>query len=471
MKDHCRSRRVAPVRSILIASTLLLSACAEPVVTRALKFPFSQNYANARHSAPVLLENNLWWHQLEDQTLNKLIGNALSDNLSLSITRTRVQAARLSVQTISSAASVTSSASLGVEGVGSDTPSIRSTGDLGLSWMLDPWGARRNQLRAAFAREKAAEAELDAAHLLLLFNITNSYAELRYRQELLHLAEHDLAGAVRTERLLRKLKDAKEATRLDVARAQARTASLRATLPELGSSITAKINELSVLTGHAPGRLEKGLRRDLKAVKPQLRATMTPDTGIPADLIRNRPDIIILEQSYEEAIAEINIAQAALYPSLSLSGLISINTLVNSTSRPEYFFGPTIQFPDLPLKSARARVKLRHARAEQAYKEWENTILTAILEVENALVDYAAVARAIGAAQRAVSLSEETVSLTRTVLGKGEATVLDLITAQQNLATANRTLADLRFRQVQGFTAINVGLGAGRDARSTDKTL
>jgi len=262
------------------------------------------------------------------------------------------------------------------------------------------------------------------------------------------------------------LQNAGEATRLDVIRASARSASLRSTLPELRANIIGQINALSVLAGQAPGMLGKDLTHALRTMRAQPRIAMTPEVGIPADLIRNRPDIIILEQNYAEAVAEIGIAQAALYPSLSLSGLISIDTLGGDANRPQYFLGPAINFPALPLKSGRARVRQNHALARAVHEDWKQTIISAVLEVENALVDYAAVSRGIQSAQRAVRLHEETEQLTRDLLNNGEVTVTDVITAQQDLTDAQRTLAELRFRRMLGFVDINIGLGAGRDARA-----
>ena len=459
-------RPCARLRCALAATALLLSACDRTALPGPLAFPFAQSYAAARGAAPVLLENTLWWRQLEDPVLDRLIDRALARNLTLAAARDRVAAARAAIETIGPEAQVSGAAGLRAEGTGSDGPRINTTGRLGLDWMFDPWGARRAELRAAAARARAARAEEDAAHLLVLFNLADTYADLRYRQQLLQLAEQDLAGARRTERMLRDLDRAGEATRLEITRAAARTAGLQSSLPGLAADVAARANALGVLAGSAPGGLDPALDRALRSPRQPPRARMAPDTGIPADLLRNRPDIVILEARYAEALADIAIADAARYPALSLSGLISIETRGTDAGRPQYYLGPALDLPALPLKAGRARVAQRHALARALHHDWQETVLSAILEVENALIDYAAVARALHAARRSVQLYEETERLTRAVLARGEATVTDLITTQQNLAAARRTLADLQLRQLRGFVEINIGLGAGHGVRA-----
>lgn len=464
MTGHRRFRR----RIYLCAVALALSGCSVGQVYVAPTFPFLARYDAAPQGAPVLLDNAAWWRHLDDPALDRLVALALADNLSLALARERVVASRAALDGVPGAGLLTSSAGVRAEGTGSDGPDPRSTSQLGLTWMLDPWGARREELRAAGARVQVAEAETDAARLLVLYNLTSAHADLRYRQRLLTLARRNLDTGQRLLRQTRARMAAGEATRLDVARAGARVAEIESGLPALQAQISGTINEISVLAGRLPGGLPGDLARALATPAAQARTPMSPDVGIPADLLRNRPDIRIAERGYAAAVAEIGIAEAALYPSLSLTGLISLNGLGSGPHRPDYYFGPAVQFPALPLNSARASVRLRHSQARQAHEAWKATTLTAILEVENALLDYRAVSRALGSGERAERLYRETFRLTEEVLERGEATVADLLDAQQDVSGAERALADLIFRKAQGFIEINVRLGAGHRAAASE---
>ena len=428
-------------------------------------FDFRAHYETAPRGAPVLLDNTDWWARLKDPVLDELIVRGLQDSISLEIARERVIAAEAARQAVPGAATLSPSVSANLAGTNSTSARGSGTARLGLDWILDPYGARRNAERAADGRAEVARAELDAAHLLLLFNITRTYVDLRYAQQMVAEAQGDLVRRERTLALTRELLDADTATRIDTSRSQARVAELRAQLPGQMAAITAYLNELTVLTGSAPGTLPPDLASRLTATTSQPAPTLSPQVGIPADLLRNRPDIRIAERSYYAAVADIGVARADLYPRLSLSGAITLNA-IGGSSGADYFFGPVVQFPSLDRTSERAAVAAREANARQAYAEWRSTVLTAILEVENALVAYDAAARALEAAARASRLYRETLLLTRDVYELGDATLGDLIDAEQSLAQSNAALADLHHQVALRFIDLNVRLGAGHATRS-----
>lgn len=458
-RPHIR-RRTAPL-GIALAMSTALAGCLELAPYQDPQFAFQPGFDGRDGAAPVLLSNAAWWESLEDQALNRLIVLALRDNPGLAAARARVEAARSTAAALPGMGTVTSSAGLTVQGTEDTDPSLRTTGDLGLSWMLDPYGRRDAQLRGAEAGIAIAEAEEDAARLLLIYNIANAYAYLRYEQRILALSRAELTSRSDTLSLTRTLMDAEAATRLEIARSEARVAELRAELPGLEADVSARLTEIAVLTGTQPGQLPPDLAGLLAHGSEQPHPHMAADVGIPADLLRNRPDIQIAERSYYAAIARVDIAQTDLYPRLSLSGGISLNALSGGTNATEYFFGPFVEFPTLPLAAGRASVEARHAEARVAHAEWQSTVLGAIGEVETALVQYAAASEALTSAARASQLYGEALSLTRAVFEREEATLNDLIVAQTDLSQANRRLAQIRLQHALGFIDLNVRLGAG----------
>ncbi|SMY09305.1 putative efflux pump outer membrane protein TtgC precursor [Flavimaricola marinus] len=448
---------------MLIASSLVLAGCDTSEPYSSPTFPFLDSFRGAPGAAPVLLDNARWWTRLEDPVLHQLIMLSLTDNLDLAGAQERVIQARAERDSIPGGSLVTPRADGRLEGsVGEGYTSSAST-ELGFDWILDPYGARRDGIRAATGRIDIAETEVDAARLLLLLNVANAYVQLRHDQHALALSRRELSNRRATLAQLRREAAAEEATRLDVTRSEARVAELRSRMPGEEAAVNAGLNELAVLAGRQPGTLPDPLASQLAATAAQPVPGLPPDVGIPADLLRNRPDIRIAERRYYVAVAEIGPTRANLYPRLSLSGVITLNLLGGGVDT-EYYFGPAIQFPALPMQAGQAAVEARHAQARDAHLAWKSTVLSAILEVENALIDYNATSTAIGSAREAQRLYREALSLTRNIFENEEATLSDVIAAEADLAAAERNLAALRLRQSQSFIALNVRLGAGHEA-------
>lgn len=460
-RQHSRRARSC---GAIMAATLAVSGCVQGPAYVMPTFSFLSSYKASSTQGAVLLDNSAWWRGLNDPALDRLVSLALVENLTLALARERVTQAQAALQAVPGAGLVNGSVATQLAGSNGGGDGVQVPSRIGLTWVLDPWGARRNELRAAGADVEAADAKADAAQLLVLLNLGNAYADLRYRQRLLILARQDLGRSERTLGLTRTQLAARSATRLDVTRAEARVAEIRSQLPGLAAACAGRINEIAVLVGQAPGRLPADLARALTTVKPQPVAGMAADVGIPADLLRNRPDIRIAERRYYAAVARIGVAEAAQYPTLSLTGLITVDGIGNSNNS-EYYFGPSLQLPALSPATAKARIAQRHSLARSAYTEWKSTVLSAILEVENALATQAATQAALGAAARAARLYREAEQLTADLVDQNEGTFADLIDAQQDVAASERSLAGLRFEQAQNFVTVNVQLGAGHRAR------
>lgn len=455
---HDRMPRKRLWGAVLLCA-LALSGCAKDTGYDAPAFPFAAGWRGAPASAPVLLSNADWWKKFRDPTLDTLTSRAITGNLTIAAARERISAARAALDAVPGAASAETSVSASLSGDPIDRPEALGDASLGLSWLLDPWGERRATLRAAAARVEAAQAERDAAQLLVIGTLANTYLDLRYQQRLLAIRRAELASRRETLAQTRALGEANAATRLDVLRAEARVAEIQSQLPSLSAAIEGRKAQIAVLAGVAPGAL--GVNLD-KGGQPRPR--MSAATGIPSDLLRNRPDIRIAERGYYATLADMDAAEAQLYPRLSLGGAITLNALEQGRSAATYAFGPTVVFPTLPGKSARAGVALRAARAREAHAVWTQTVLGAISEVEQALLDYSAVSASLGSAERAARLYGEAGGLAREVFSRGEATLSDLIDADTERARGQNALADAIYRQGLAFVALNVRLGAGNSA-------
>ncbi len=453
---HGSEWRTAPRTFCFMALVIGVAGCAEPGRYDQPGFPFLKSYAAAPQGNPVLLSNAAWWHRFKDPVLDALIQQALSGSLSLEAARERVTEANAALRQIPGAAALSPDASLKSVGANGNPARGVAEGNLAFTWLLDPLGGRREELNSAGARIEVAAAEVNAAQLLLLFNLANAYVDLRFQQRLLVLRYQDLASRRQTLALTQTFFDANSATRLDLVRAEAVLAEIEGQIPGLQAAIQAKKAEIAVLVGVAPGTLAINL--DQGGGQP--RARLSSEVGIPADLLRNRPDIFIAERLYYAAVADIGAARADLYPKLSLGGAISLRSIKGNSST-EYFFGPTLQFPSLLSKAPRAAVEAGESRARQAHTTWKATVLQAILEVESALVTYSASVSAVNSSEKTVRLYREVVDLTRDLIDKDGATLRDLVDAETSIAAANTTLAENLRQMGRNFVALNVNLGSG----------
>lgn len=447
--------RRAPRAFSLLAGLSVLAGCSQEPY-KAPVFAFLSGYNSVPESAPVLLSNVGWWKSFDDPTLNALIETALTGNLDLDIARERVTEAAAIQRSVPGSALLSPSIRAGRER--DDVGRTRTTSDasLGFEWILDIYGGRRAQIDAAGARIEVADAEVDAARLLLLLNVANAYVDLRFQQVSLQLRHEELASRRQTLDLIERLEAGNAAIRVDVIKAHALVSETRAEIPEITAAIEAARNEIAVLLGKVPGSLKINLDGPVR----QPRVSLSPQVGIPADLLRNRPDIRVAERSYYASFRDIAASRADLYPRLSLSGTITSSSLTGSGG-PEYFFGPALTLPVVPNTARRATVDQRQSLVRQAHIRWQQTVLEAIGDVETSLSRYSAALDAQRAAEETVRLYREVVTLTRQIVAGDGATIRDLIEAEQNVAAANTTLANTLRRVGRSYVELNVNLGSG----------
>lgn len=447
--------RGAPrVFSVLAGLSFLAGCSDEPY--KAPVFPFLSGYNSSQESSPVLLSNAGWWKAFDDPTLNTLVETALTGNLDLEIAKERVLEAEAIQRSVPQSALLSPSVRAGRERDSLGSTRTTTETSLGFEWILDIYGGRRAQIDAAGARIEVADAEVDAARLLLLLNVANAYVDLRFQQTSLQQRHTELASRRDTLELIERLRASSAAIQVDVIKARALVSETQADIPEITAAIQAAKNEIAVLLGKVPGNLKVNLDGPMR----QPRVSLSPEVGIPADLLRNRPDIRVAERSYYASFRDVAGARADLYPRLSLSGSITSTSLSGSRG-PEYFFGPALTLPALPNSARRATVEQRQSLVRQSHTEWQQTVLEAIGDVETSLAEYSAALAAQRASERTVRLYQEVVTLTRKIVAGDGATIRDLIEAEQSVAVANSTLANTLRRVGRSFVELNVSLGSG----------
>ena len=380
-----------------------------------------------------------------DPVLAQLTTAALDGNPGLAAARDRLRAAAAEARAAGATTSGNGDASLRFDDTGSEALNI------GLGARLDPASAARQA--AAVARAEAAHFDANDAQRLLLQQLATTYIDLRFFQQLLEFRRADVASRRRTLNDLNKLLDAGAVTEVDVVSARALLAEARGQLPGIEADALRQRNQLAALTG----RSTSDLGIDLAFAHRQPLPHGTVDQGVPANLLRARPDIRRAERLYAAAVADITTARAALYPSLTLSGQVRV-PLGGGTESASVV--PGLSVPVFGRVALKAGIEAAEARAAAAFQQWRATVFNAVQELESALASRAAAERATAAAEEVVALQRRALTLSRRLLIEGgDITALDVLDREQALTQARTTLSGNRRDVALAHIALLSALG------------
>ncbi|MFC3057998.1 efflux transporter outer membrane subunit [Paenirhodobacter populi] len=439
------------------AATLALAGCADvnydpPAAAVAARFD---------GTAPARTGNRMWWTSFRDSQLDQLITAGNARNLDVRQAVEAVNEARAAAEAIGAndlpGVDATAGAQRGNPN-GTGTATSSSVG-ASASWVLDIFGANRNARRAAAAQLDAAYLSADVARLVMESGIANAYVDMRYYQANIALTQRSLESRRRSLDLTRTQFDLGGAARLDVLQAEQLVAEGEAQLPAYEVGFDQALARLATLTGQRIADLRPTLRRG----SPQPRPRFSASVGVPAEVVRERPDVNLAERQYAAAAFEVGVAQAAFWPSVSLSGSISPTQVRGGNSITYWAIGPTINLPIFQAGNI-ANLKGAESRAVQAKLAWEQSVLNAIEEVESGLAAYNRDARNIAAQQRLVSTSSEAVELSRTNFSLGEGTFMNVLDAERSYLSAQQSLSAAERQRAADFIALSVA-AAGRSTR------
>jgi NodT family efflux transporter outer membrane factor (OMF) lipoprotein len=424
-----------------------------------------------------------WWRQLGDAQLDQLIDEALSANLDLRTAKARLQQARAAldqaeaelyptlkasgsvsqreVSSSSSAKQTTGSnigAGIGSGGVGSTVNGTTYSPGLDASWEIDIFGGIRRGIEAATADEAAIEAKLYNARVSLVAEVARNYVELRSYQRRLAIAKENLASQSETAQITEWRCQAGLANASDVEQAKTSREQTRAGLPDLEVGLRAAENRLAVLLGRNPGDLREQLA-EVKAL-PNLPASLA--TGIPTDVLRQRPDLIAAERTLAAETARVGQKLAKRFPSLTLSGSLSWYTFASAgMSTAIQSIGASLGTTLFDAGRLRAAVEIQSAVQQQALMSYQNSVLIALEEVENALRSYAAGHERVDARSAAADSARNAAQLASQLYQSGLVDFQSVLnsertrlSAEDNLATAE---AGLRTSLISLYKALGGG--------------
>lgn len=354
--------------------------------------------------APELAE---WWKQLNDPVLDRLIETAIAQNNNLRIAGLRVLESQASLNIATGSRYPQGQVVVGdATAIGASESNANTTaGDLSftqfnlgasVSWEIDFWGRFRRGIEAADANLLASIASFDEARLLLIAAVADAYVAIRSIEAQLTLAEESAAIQQRSFDIVDVLYRNGESSELDALQARTLLLSTRATIPNLELSLQQARNALSVLLGMPPSDLSTLLAGDGNL--PSLPQNVS--VGIPADMLRQRPDVRRAELQAYAQNALVGVATTNLYPSFSLNGYLGLAAAGNTDTtrtggsgvgelfRSEsltYSVGPAFVWPFLNYGRIRNDIRVQDARLQQALIQYRESVIQAAREVEDSM--------------------------------------------------------------------------------------
>ncbi|RXT94094.1 RND transporter, partial [Pseudomonas syringae] len=387
--------------------------------------------------------DRVWWQQFEDPTLNKLVARSLDGNRDLRVAFARLKSARAIRDDVANDVMpvVTSRASSDI-GKGQQ-PGITERRvnseryDLGLdmAWEVDLFGRIQRQLEASDADQDAAEANLYQLQVTLIAEVVDAYGQLRGAQLREAIARDNLKNQQSSQDVTTQLRDAGVGNELDVVRAEARLAAVEATVPQLQAEQARQRNRIATLLGERP----ENLSVDLSPSKLPAIAKALP-IGDPTQVLRNRPDIRAAERQLAASTARIGVATADLFPRVSLSGFLGFTagrgSQIGSSAARAWSLGPSITWAAFDLGSVRAQIRSADADAEGALANYEQQVLLALEESENAFSDYDKRQQRLVSLMRQSDASRSAARLASVQYREGTADFLVLLDAERERLAA-----------------------------------
>ena len=428
------------------------------------------------------IELTRWWTKFNDPLLDSLVERATKSNLDLRLAEARIREARASRAVTASGAWPT------VDVSGSYTRNRSSENAIGLptqgavvtpsggganldqnlyrtgfdaNWEIDVFGGVRRSVEAADATIEVTVEDRRDVLVTLLGEVARNYIDLRGFQRQLAVARANLKTQQDTLELTQVRFQAGLASDLDVAQQEAQVNTTASQIPTLESGLKQAAYALDVLLGSQPGALwgELAKESEIPSLPPEVLV------GLPSDLLRRRPDIRRAERQLAAATAQVGAATADLFPKFFLTGVaglqsISASDWINGGSR-FWSIGPRITWPVFDAGRIRANIEIRNAQQEQALTQYEKSVLTALGDVETALVNYAneqvryrSLTDAVAANRRAVTMANE-------LYVRGLNDFLNVLDTQRSLYVTESALTQSQATMATNLVALYKALGGG----------
>jgi len=402
-----------------------------------------------------------------DTILQGLIREGIAQNLDLKVAYTRIQQSQAYYEQNRAAFQPTLNANVGVtrlrlseaQGFGRTNTTQYQLG-VSSSWEADIWGRLKSSRKAGLATLLQTEAAVRAIQTNIVSDIANNYYTLLALDQQLAITEQTVSNWDTTVTTMRALKEAAIVTEAAVEQSNAQRYAVEVTIPDLKQSIRETENALSVLIGRPPAAIKRS----------QLYGQQTIallQTGIPAQLLANRPDVQQAEYAYRNAFELTNVARAALYPSLSITGSAGItsltlaNFIVFDPGALVASLGAGLTQPIFNRRLNRTNLIVAQAQQQASLFNFRNTMLIAGQEVSDALSLHSTALEKMTVRTNQLTALQRSVEYTQELLKNGFANYTEVITARQSLLAAELGRVDDQLQQLQATVNLYRSLGGG----------
>jgi multidrug efflux system outer membrane protein len=421
----------------------------------------------AQTAEATSLGNEKWWDVYQDTVLAQLIHTALQQNYDVRIAATRVLEAQ--AQLGITRADQFPSASVGAGVFSQQNPKVSSlfpayevnAGQLNLSviWNLDFWGKYRRQTEEARAQLLATEWGQRATMSSLVTSVATAYFELRALDSEIEIAKRTLASRQQSLELTRVLFTRGSASDLDVSQSEQLVYTASESIPDLERQIEQQENVLSILLGENPGPIRRG-----RSLIEQPAPDNVP-VGLPSELLERRPDVLGAEANMRAANAQIGVAKAAFFPSISLTGMggLESNALNRFINAPSQTWNAAFSVSQPVFEGGRLRSGLRLARAQwqETVLSYQQTVQNALEQVSNSLVAYQKNREFRGQQELLTQAAQRSDDLSLLLYKHGGASYLQVLTSETNYFAAELNLVQAQLNERLALVQLYQALGGG----------
>ena len=470
MPFHLVHRSQRPVAAVL---SLALAACAslqQPTSQSRVETPAGWSVAAAPASSAAPEPLTRWWDRFGDPALSTQVVRALQDSTDVEAAAARLRQARAQRDLAAAGAAATASAGASAQGSRSEG---RATGEqyrigLDASWEPDLWGGTAASVQAATAAAQGSAATLAATRLAVAAETALNLLQWRGQQARLAIARRNLASQLQTLQIVQWRAEAGLVTQLDVEQARSAVAQTRAQIPALQTAAGQSLNALAVLTGRAPGSLQAELADAAdaayaaEATQPEAPSDLA--AAMPADVLRQRPDVHAAERQLVAAAARVDAADANRLPRLSLGGSIGLTALSLGALGPGAgvaSLAASVQLPLLDGGRVQAQVRAQEAARDEAAAQHRAVVLGALQDVEDALLALRGTREQLAAQRQAADASRAAATLAEQRYASGLVDFQNVLQSQRTRLAADDAVAAtqtaLNLQHVRLYKAVGGG--------------
>jgi NodT family efflux transporter outer membrane factor (OMF) lipoprotein len=492
-KSHSSASRT--VFFALLASLAALPGCTVgPNYRGAPEVAGGAGHANTFVRAPAMGTTSThtpsqWWNTLGDVQLSALIDAALAHNQNLQAAQARLRESRAQLQqqraealpTVSADAAALRTREPDLSGLqtsqtntsqatpaGQSSHTSQGRGPLQLytagfdaSWEVDLFGGTRRAIEAASAQADAVDADLADTQVSLAAEVAQAYISLRDQQQRLTLANQSAELEQQTLVLIQQRRARGVAGDADVERQTTQVENTRATLIPLDEQITESLDQLAVLTGQAPGALD----RELSAPAPLPVLPETVPIDDPASMLQQRPDIRAAERRLAASNAQIGERTADLFPKVTMLGFVGTSAADPGhparKSSLTWLGVPFLQWDVFDFGRTRSSIRQAEASRDEADARYAQTVLAALQDANNALSRYGHQRESVARLQKIEASADRSATLMRQRYGAGASSLIDLLDTQRTQFSAQQSLVEGRADLLKDFVSLQKSLGLG----------